>query len=487
MRHDTNRQSIPSAPPRVPDGPLYFVGVGGAGMSALAQVLAERGRKVAGSDPNIAPLVRARLEAAGVRVHAAHDAAQLEDARALIVSDAVPFDNPEVRAAREKHLPVLRRPELLGALMAQGRGIAIAGTHGKTTTTGMVAHVLLAADLDPTIFLGGDLPVLGGNARVGKSDIILAEACEAYDGFLFMHPHIAVVTNVEADHLDYHGDEAHVVASFAQFVRQIKPGGSAIVCMDDDKAYNVVNANVSNEGDVRFDTYGLSDASVVANDIDLSGPRPSFTLQADFYDEEHEKYMPQILGRVTLNVPGLHNVQNALAAASVGLALQTTPAKIIEGLEAFAGTGRRFETIGEANGVLVIDDYAHHPTEIRATLAAARAAYPARRLVAVFQPHLPSRTRDLMDAFADALGEADVIYLADIYLAREVSLPGTTSEVLARRIAERAPSLPVVYVGNKDDLPERLWAEVRPGDLVLTLGAGDVRSVATGLRNRLGS
>lgn len=483
----------------VPGGPLYFVGVGGAGMSALAQVLAERGQSVAGADPGIAPAVRARLEAAGVRVYGGHDAAQMGEAAAVIVSDAIPGDNPEVRAARERGLPVLRRPELLGALLNAGRGIAIAGTHGKTTTTGMVAHVLLAADLDPTIFLGGDLPALGGNARNGGGDIVLAEACEAYDGFLYMQPEIAVVTNIEADHLDYHGDEAHVLASFDQFIRQVRPGGRAIVCMDDRKAYDLVNSCVPDEGDVCFDTYGINPwaaeapdtaAAVNAVSIHSEGPRTSFVLRADAIqvnveDEDwDEDLIPnQVLGRVTLNVPGLHNVRNALAAAAVGLALGIEPSAIIAGLEAFTGTGRRFETLGEEKGALIIDDYAHHPTEIRATLAAARAAYPGRRLVAVFQPHLPSRTRDLMDEFAHSLTGADAVYLTDIYLAREKPLPGVSSEVLAERL--RALDRPVVYVPDKNDLPARLADETRPGDLVLTMGAGDIRRAATGLLERL--
>lgn len=473
-------QIIPSSVPRLPDGPLYFVGVGGAGMSALAHVLAARGRPVSGADPGIAPAVRSRLEAAGVRVFARHEADNLGNAAALIVSDAVPDANPEVVAARERGLPVLRRPELLGALASGGRSIAIAGTHGKTTTTGMVASILLAADLDPTVFLGGDLPALGGNARAGKSNVVLAEACEAYDGFLYLHPQIAVVLNVEADHLDYHGDEAHVIASFERFVGQVRPGGTVIVCADDRKALSLLR---SAPDGTAAQTYGLaengSDADVLAADVDLSGgPRPAFVLVR--FDEP--------LGRVRLQVPGRHNVSNALAAASVGFALGLPPETIVAGLEAFTGTGRRFEIVGETHGgVLIVDDYAHHPTELRATLGAARAAYPGRRIVAVFQPHLPSRTRDLMDEFAAALAEnADAVYLADIYLAREQLLPGVTSEVLAERVRSAVrPGVPVVHVADKNGLATRLAADVRANDLILTLGAGDIRAVAIDLLARL--
>lgn len=475
-KHDSRTISA-DVPARVPDGPLYFVGVGGAGMSALAHVLAARGRPVAGADPGIAPAVHARLEAAGVRVFTAHDAANLEDAAALIVSDAVPDANPEVTAARERGLPVLRRPELLGALASGGRSIAVSGTHGKTTTTGMVASILLAAGLDPTVFLGGDLAALGGNARAGKSDVVVAEACEAYDGFLYLHPHVAVVLNVEADHLDYHGDEAHVIASFERFVGQVGRGGTVIVCADDTKALNLLRA--VNDG-TAISTYALhapdADADVVAADVDTNTPQPTFTLVR----------FGEPLGRVRLHVPGRHNVLNALAAASVGLVLGVPVDNIVAGLEAFTGTGRRFEIIGEARGVLIVDDYAHHPTELRATLGAARSAYPDRRIVAVFQPHLPSRTRDLMDDFAFALAEnADAVYLTDIYLAREQSLPGVTSTTLAAQVQAAKSDLPVAHVADKNDLPARLESDVRPGDLVLTLGAGDIRTVATDLLARL--
>lgn len=464
----TEIQPNPRALPAT--GTIYFVGIGGAGMSALAQVLAEQGRAVAGADPGIAPRVRERLENAGAIVFTDHAALHLgEDAAVVIVSDAVPASNPEVAAARERGLPILRRPELLGLLLNQKRGIAIAGTHGKTTTTGMVSQILLAAHADPTIFLGGDLPAIAGNARSGRSDIVLAEACEAYDGFLYMRPEIAVVLNVEADHLDYHGTEAAVIASFEQFIGQIKPGGTAVVCADDDKALALLHAG--HDG-LAVLTYGIDgeDADVVAEHLSIDR-NPTFTLAR--WDEP--------LGRVTLRVPGEHNVRNALAAASVGLALGIAPGTIIAGLEAFTGTGRRFETIGETHGVRIIDDYAHHPTEIRATLAAARAAYPNQRIIAVFQPHLPSRTRDQMAEFADALAAADVVFLTDIYLAREQPIDGVSSAILAQRI----PAKSVVYIPEKNDLPERLAATVRPGDLVLTLGAGDIRAAATGLLEKL--
>jgi len=284
------------------------------------------------------------------------------------------------------------------------------------------------------------------------------------------------VLNVEADHLDYHGDEAHVIASFERFVGQVGRGGVVIVCADDPKALSLLRSLPDGASVSTYSAQPDADADVLAVDVAADTPTPTFVLVR----------WGEPLGRVRLRVPGLHNVRNALAAASVGFALGLPAATIIEGLEAFAGTGRRFEAVGEARGVLIVDDYAHHPTELRATLTAARAAYPDRRIVAVFQPHLPSRTHDLMDEFAHALAEsADVVTLTDIYLAREPPLPGVTSEVLAERVRAMRPALPVVYVPDKDGLPARLAQDVRPGDLVLTLGAGDIRTAATGLLTRL--
>jgi UDP-N-acetylmuramate--alanine ligase len=448
-------------------------------MSSIAQVLAERGRKISGADPGIAPAVRERLEAYGVRVYAQHDARQVEDAVAVVVSDAIPAANPEVQAAQAKGLPIFRRPEVLGSIVNAGRGIAIAGTHGKTTTTGMVASILLAAGVDPTILIGGDLPAIGGNARNGQSKFVVAESCEAYDGFLYLHPEIAVVLNIEADHLDYHGDEAHVIASFERFLGQTAARrrrtnkGDIILCWDDKLTRKVRGASIKNISTL----YGIGDSpgiSVKAVDV-TQGSQPSFRIWRAWYPQEEP------IGPIRLNVPGEHNIRNALAAASVGLALNIAHEHIIAGLEAFTGTGRRFERLGEVNDILLIDDYAHHPTEIRATLAAARSAYPDRRLVAVFQPHLPSRTRDNMEGFADALTAADAVYVTDIYLAREQPLPGVSSEILAEGIRSLRSDIAVAYVPDKNELPARLAADVQKGDLVLTMGAGDIRKVGEGL------
>ncbi len=479
-----DKQPIPTEPRPLPDGPLYFVGIGGAGQSAIAYVLAQRGRTIRGADPGISATDRARLESVGITVYPAHDPAQVGDAAAVIATDAVNETNPEIVEARKRNIPVFRRPEALGAILNAGRGIAISGTHGKTTTTGMVASILLAAGLDPTILIGGDLPLIGGNARNGNGDIVLAEACEAYDGFLYLHPEIVVITNIEPDHLDYHKTADNYFASFKSFVLQRKEGGSLITCGEDRQAQFVNNAGHYHSSDPDLEkiyNYGiLLHQRIHVRGLDLEGPSPRFTVRWHVSEESAAEFGP-----VRLNVPGKHNVLNALAAAGVGIALGIAPEHIVTGLEGFTGTGRRFERVGEANGILIVDDYAHHPTEIRATLAAARSAYPGRRLVAIFQPHLYSRTRDFMDDFADSLTAADVVYLTDIYKAREQPIPGVSSQILAEKTGAVRPDLSVAYVADKGDLPELLLAEVRSGDLVLTMGAGDVWTVGKELFQRL--
>lgn len=499
------KHEVPTQPRPLPDGPLYFVGIGGAGQSAIAYVLAQRGRTIRGADPGISATTRARLESVGITVYPSHHASQVGDAAAVIATDAVNETNPEIVEARQRDIPVFRRPEALGAILNAGRGIAIAGTHGKTTTTGMVASILMAAGLDPTILIGGDLPLIGGNARNGSGDIVLAESCEAYDGFLYLHPEIAVITNIEPDHLDYHGTAEHVYQSFERFLSQVKGGKepgvkrnrvpAIVVCAEDEKAYEITHVAIENfrqrhddpqyREENLFPTptnweYGFEEGrpvpkEVVAMHITSSTEGTRFEV---WFDTEGP--LP-----IYLPVYGKHNVLNALAAICVATSLRIDPEIIAKGLATFTGTGRRFERIGETNNILIVDDYAHHPTEIRATLAAARSAYPDRRLVAIFQPHLYSRTRDFMDDFADALTAADVVYLTDIYKAREQPIPGVSSETLAEKTRAIRPDLPIIFVPDKLELPERLAAEVKPGDVVLTMGAGDIRKSGEGLWKRL--
>ena len=451
---------------------IHFVGIGGAGMSGLARVLARQGVCVTGSDVRESPTLAALRRESGIHAVAGHAAANLNGATLVVISAAIKKDNPEVVAAREKGIPILSRAAMLGRLMARyANSVAITGTHGKTTTTGMTALVLEAGGLDPTVLIGGDLPAYGGNARLGGSDMFLAEACEAYDSFLDLAPKIAVVTNIEADHLDYYGDFANVLRSFRKFLAQVS--GTAIVSAADPNVPALLAELRGTQATPEIVTYAVNaEADLMAVDVEIDSAAPSYTAV----------WHGARLGRVQLQMPGLHTVANSLAAAAVGLTLGISFDKIAVGLAHFTGTGRRFERVGAtASDILVIDDYAHHPTEIKATLAAARQAFGNRRIVAVFQPHLPSRTRDFKTEFAESFAAADHVVLTDIFLAREQPLEGVTGAGLAALTADRRGADCVTYVADKSALPARLSEIVRPGDLVLTLGAGDIRSAGEGL------
>lgn len=451
---------------------IHFIGIGGSGMSGLARVLARQGVAVTGSDLRESSVLEALRREGGIRAEAGHDAKNLNDATLVVASAAVKKDNPEIAAARDRGIPIISRAEMLGRLMARyPRSVAITGTHGKTTTTGMTATVLEAGGLDPTVLIGGDLPAYGGNARLGGSDVFLAEACEAYDSFLDLDPQIAVVTNVEADHLDYYGDLNNVLRSFRKFLSQVT--GTAILC-GYDKNVQALTADLrAMPRSPEIVTFAVGgDVTLRTEDPDVDSRTPSYTAV----------WKGEPLGRVTLQVPGWHNLANSLAAAAVGLTLGVPFAKIAAGLAAFTGTGRRFETLGKTrSGALVVDDYAHHPTEIRATLDAARRAYPGRRIIAVFQPHLPSRTRDFKAEFAESFDQADHVFLTDIYLARELPIEGVTGAGLAALTADRRGADHVSYVADRAALPARLAKMVTPDDLVLTLGAGDIRAAGEGL------
>jgi UDP-N-acetylmuramate--alanine ligase len=437
--------------PIPPTGDLYFVGIGGAGQSALAWALAQQGHRVRGADPGIAPAVRARLEEAGATVFTTHEGANVGAAALVIATDAVDEANPEVAWAHAQGIPVMRRPEALGAVVQAAKtAICVAGTHGKTTTTGMIASILIEAGLDPTVLVGGDFAFLpgGGNARAGDPDLVVVEACEAYGGLDWLRPTIAVITNIEADHLDHHGTEAALVDAFARFVAQIRSEGIAVACADDPIAVRVSRA------------------------------APAARVYGDGCDRS-------AIQRLGLRVPGVHNATNAAGAAAACRALGVADSAIQAGLIGFTGAGRRFEVLGDTDGgVAVIDDYAHHPTELRAALAAARAAYPGRRLVAVFQPHLPSRTRDFLEGFAAALADdADAVFLTEIYLAREPEQPGLARS-LADATARRAGTKPVRFVADRHELPAEIRGFCAPGDIVLMMGAGNIRSVGEELVQR---
>jgi UDP-N-acetylmuramate--alanine ligase len=435
--------------------PIHFMGIAGAGMSALAELCARRGAAVSGCDQSTESATD--LAERGVAVTVGHDAAHVEGHRALVVSSAIPKDHPEIARARALGLPVIRRAEALAEATAGGRLVAVAGTHGKSTTAVMTTAALRSAGVDATGVVGARVAAWRGNLSEGGNDVFVVEADEYDRSFLALAPDVAVVTNVEADHLDIYRDLADIKGAFAQFMR----GARWIVLCADDPNANALFTPPSAEV-VRYGI-GSSECRLVARHIEMKNGRSSFDV----------RYDGQAAGRVTLGVPGEHNVLNALAALAVGLSTWGLKVEqMAPGLENFVGAERRFQRLGDAGGVTVVDDYAHHPTEIRATLAAARLAFPGRRIVAAFQPHLYTRTRDFAAEFGAALARADQLFLADIYPAREHPIAGVTSGLIAdaMRPAARAPA----WQGPRKDLAAAVAASVREGDVVLTMGAGDI-------------
>lgn len=458
-----------SAGERDAAGPIHLVGIGGAGMSGIARLLLARGAPVTGSDMKEDPVLD-ELRRLGALITVGHRAENVTGAARVVYTAAVKEDNPELQAARKLGLGVTSRAAMLGELMDDTASIAVAGTHGKTTTTGMIASIFEAAGADPTVLIGGDMPEWESNARVGRSPFFVAEACEAFRSFLELRPLVAVVTNIEADHLDTYGSLEGVVEGFGQFVHQIRSTGAAILCWDDSNVRRLLPYL-----HCRQLRYGLEDgAELTAVELELETATPRFT----------PRWRGGLLGEMELGVPGRHNVLNALAALGVALEVGLPLDAVREGLRRFHGVGRRFEALGEPNGVLVIDDYAHHPSELAATLCAARAAL-RRPLTAVFQPHLFSRTQQLMDDFAASFSDADRVIITDIYPAREAPIPGVTAAALAAAIQAREPCKPVEFISPKEAIVAQLAAELRPGDAVLVLGAGDIRKVGEALVREL--
>jgi UDP-N-acetylmuramate--alanine ligase len=461
--------SVPDLLALARTGPVHFMGVGGAGMCALAELLLREGGAVTGCDLKPSDATR-RLEVLGARVAAVHDPAHLEGASALVVTAAVPDDHPELVAARRQGVPVVKRAAALGALVNRGRVVAVAGTHGKTSTTALAVHVLAAAGLDPTGFVGGTVPSWQGNLRYGASDLSVVEADEYDRSFHALEADVAVVTNLEADHLDVYGDLAGVREAFRVFLTRLRPGGRAIVCGDDPGAASLLAA-VAGAGY----TYGLSAGSQLrAVDLRTGADGTRFRVVEDGRDR----------GPARVPRPGVHALRNALAAGAVARRFGAHWRDICSGWASFGGVGRRFQRLGEVAGVAVIDDYAHHPTEIRATLGAAREAFPDRRLVAVFQPHLYSRTRDFADEFGKALASADRVWVTDVFPAREAPLPGVDGELVARAV--EAAGGRVTYHAALDGLATAVAGAAAAGDLVLTLGAGSVERVGSEVLRELG-
>jgi UDP-N-acetylmuramate--alanine ligase len=442
---------------------VHFVGIGGIGMSGIAEVLLTLGYSVSGSDLAESDTTR-RLARLGARLHVgAHDAAHVtDDIDVLVISSAVTFANPEVARARELKIPVIPRAEMLAELMRMKYGVAVAGSHGKTTTTSLVAAVLREAGRDPTMVVGGKLRALGTNARLGQGDFLVAEADESDGTFLLLSPIVAVVTNIDREHLDYYGDMDRLREAYLQFIHRVPFYGLAVLCID-----NVNVRALLPQVRKRFVTYGTSpDADWQARDLQVRGLETIF----DAWRGERR------LGEVRLRMPGRHHALNALAALAVAEDMEIPFRIAAHALEEFGGIHRRFEVKGEEHGILVVDDYGHHPEEIRATLRAAREGFP-RRLVVAFQPHRFSRTRDLFAEFLEAFDDADAVVLTDIYSAGEERLDGVSTEAVYQALRRRG-HLDVRYVPARDRVAEVLLDVVRPGDLVLTLGAGDIHRTA---------
>ncbi len=436
---------------------VHFIGIGGIGMSGIAELLTNLGYAVSGSDEKRSATTD-RLAGMGIRVAAGHAAENVGDSDVVVVSSAVRPSNPEVREAVRRQIPVIPRAEMLAELMRLKTAIAVAGAHGKTTTTSMIALVLERAGLDPTAVIGGRLSAFGSNARLGHGELIVAEADESDRSFLKLFPTIAVITNIDHEHLENYGGFDDLQQAFVDFANKVPFYGAVVVCADDPNLAAIVPRMTR-----RVKTYGLDTpgADVTASGVELGSGGASATVRGH--------------GRLTLSVPGRHNLQNALAAVAVGLELGLPFDRIAAGLRDFRGAERRFDVRGEPRGILVVDDYGHHPTEIAAVLAAARAFN--RRIVVAFQPHRFSRTAALMDAFGPALAAADHVLLTDIYAAGEEAIPGVTVAALAAAI-RGAVQCPVDVVAALDELVPAIARVARPGDIVITLGAGSIGGVA---------
>jgi UDP-N-acetylmuramate--alanine ligase len=449
---------------------IHFVGIGGAGMSGIAEILHNLGYIVSGSDQNDGPVTQ-RLASLGIRVAIGHDAANIAGAGAVVTSTAVRSDNPEVIAARTRHVPVVPRAVMLAELMRLKQGIAIAGTHGKTTTTSLVTSVLAEAGVDPTFVIGGRLNAAGANSRLGSGDYIVVEADESDASFLNLMPVMAVVTNIDADHMDTYGhDFAKLKQAFIDFIHRMPFYGAAVLCADDPGVRSIIPM-ISRP----IVTYGFGeDAMVRAVDVHADNGRMTFTVI-----RHNGIRMPDMA--VTLNLPGRHNVLNALATISVATELELPDAPMIKGLADFRGVGRRFQRYGElpardGGTFTLIDDYGHHPVEMAATLAAARGAFPGRRLVLAFQPHRYTRTRDCFEDFVKVIGTADAVLLADVYAAGETPIVAADGRALARALRV-AGKVDAVFVDDIQAMPQVIVEQVRGGDVVISMGAGTIGGV----------
>jgi UDP-N-acetylmuramate--alanine ligase len=441
---------------------FHFVGIGGAGMSAIATILLQMGYIISGSDMSASETTR-KLEKLGAKVYIGHNEQNLGDVEAVVVSTAIPDSNAEVLSAKLRNIKIYHRSDVVAALMKERKGIAVAGAHGKTTTTSMVALMLEKAGIDPTIIIGGELNYLGGNAKLGSGDWLVAEADESDGSFLKLSPQIAIITNIENDHMDFYQTMENILHTFEEFLLKLpQKDGMAVLCFD-----NKHIRDIANSLERKFVSYAIEnqDAEYQAQNIRAQGAATIF----DVYRHKN------LLGTMKLNVPGRHNVANSLAAIAVGIQLGLSFEQIAEGIALFQGAKRRFQTKARLNGIWIVDDYAHHPTEIATTMLAARQTAP-KRLICVFQPHRFSRTMLLRNEFGSAFSSTDLLILTDIYAAGERPIPGIDGEVIKEEV-EKQTGQNVVYIKDKERIARYLSEVTEPGDLIITMGAGDVYRV----------
>ncbi len=448
---------------------IHFIGIGGAGMSAIAYVLIKRGYEVSGSDLNSGHM-SAHLAEEGAMVYMGHAACQVDDAEAVVISTAIHPNNPELVAAKERNLPILHRSDVLAAILNAADGVAVAGAHGKTTTSAMISCIAAEGNVDPTVIIGGEVSSLGGNARNGSGRYVIAEADESDGSFLKLYPYLAVVTNIEDDHLDHYGTEENIYQAFKQFLGNIKAGGKAILCVDNAKV-----RRLASETDKAVITYGVD-----GENADYTAKNINYGIDGTTYDLY---YQGEFVTAVHLVVPGRHNVLNSIGAFAAAKEMGIATESILASLKKFGGAKRRFETKGKVNGVWVVDDYAHHPTEIGVTLKAARQTKP-ERLLCVFQPHRYTRTKLLFDEFCECFRDCDELILTDIYAASEEPIPGVSSMHLAEGI-KAATGQSVQYIGKLTKAEEYLERIAKRGDLVMTIGAGDVFKIGEELVREL--
>lgn len=453
---------------------VHFVGIGGSGMSGIAEVLANIGYDVTGSDLSQNTMTD-RLASLGAKVFIGHAASNIEGANVVVTSTAVSDDNPEVVAARAQNIPVVPRAEMLAEIMRFSNGIAVAGTHGKTTTTSLVTSLLAEGGLDPTFVIGGRLNSTASNSRLGTGEYLVAEADESDASFLLLQPMISVVTNIDADHLTtYDNDFEKLKGAFVEFLHHLPFYGIAVLCVDDDNVCDILP-----EITRTIVSYGIHfDADIRARNVRYAGTQSFFTVE--------RKDKPTL--DVTLNMPGEHNIQNALAAIAIATELELSDESILSGLDKFQGVGRRFQCYGDIKvnqgTVMLVDDYGHHPTEMKATMKAVRSAWPDRRMVVLFQPHRFTRTRDLFEDFSEVLSEPDVLVLMDVYAATEEPIAGADGRSLARSIRNRGKVDPI-FVSDQEDIVSALQNQLKDGDILLTLGAGSVGAISASLPSKL--